>query len=293
MRSLYIKLLTVILLLSSVAIVAQVPLSDNHTVWQHLFGKQKQEISEAGFRADPVLTEAMKELRQIGEAFSADSLSMSGYVKLYDNLDDKGIKESQNFTWQKAGINQHFKIDSIEKILLGNRYLFIDHKEKEIISSDNSIDSVVKAMQLLSLEKVVDLIGKDGTTARFDKNKELKVLYIEPGSHDDVNEYAFYYDPFTYALKKFTVSYTSTPFEDEILTDNTEAPVTEAKPAGTEEKEDDGAIELNLTEYIVEYNFQRLEKNCRFSFSDNELFKKGNNELLFKGKIATYHLIEL
>jgi hypothetical protein len=291
MKSLYIKLITAILMLSSVVIVAQVPLSDKRTVWQHVFGKQKQKAEAAPPKKDPILAEALGELRKISEAFSADSLTLSGSIKLYDNLDEKGIHESQNFIWQKAGSNQYFKIDSIEKILLQNRFLFIDHREKEIISSESKLDSVLKSMQLISPEKVLDLLGKDGTTARFASEDHLKVLYIEPGSRDEANEYVFYYDPNTYVLRKFSVSYTSAPFEDEIIVDNQVASDTK-QVAGEEKMDDDDAVEVNLTEYIVEYNFQRLDKNCRFDFSNNEVFRKENGELAFKGKISSYNLVE-
>lgn len=299
------KVLAVALLISAAAFIAGVPLADDKTVLEQIRAafpsgdaeKPKQQ------EAKKSLDEVWEEMQKLSEHNGEDTVTLSGKIKLYDNADDNGIKEEQHFLLQQAGDNQWFALDSFVRIQMSHNMLLIDHAEKEIVTQyTGQTDSLYAALRMMDPQKLKGLLVKDGTTASIRKEGAYKVLNIQPGTMDAVNEYNIFYDTATYEIHKISLSYTSTPYQD-YMEDYKEPGLSQKRDSALPEKispprnatdsVNDNDIEMNITEYVIEYEIDKKEKKCAVNFLDNNLFKvNGASEVTFKGKLAGYKKVE-
>ena len=296
------KFLFALLAISSVAFIAGVPLSDEKTVLDQIIA-----AFPSGEADEPKQQEAKKSLDDVWaeiEKLSAnngeDSITLAGKIRLYDNADDDGIREQQNFLLQQAGDDQWFRLDSFERVQLGHHLLLVDHLEKEIVSQySGQADSLYTAFKMLDPQKLKEVLIKDGTTAEISQQGEYKILNIKPGTIDAVNEYNIFYDPSSYEIKKIRMSYTSSPYQDymENYKDAVPQKQDSIQEATVEKNTSDTVnvndIEMNITEYVIEFEITRKEKRCAVNFVDNDNYKiNASSEAIFKGRWASYKKIQ-
>jgi hypothetical protein len=284
-------------------IIAGIPVYDKKTIWQHLTSEKsliKADKGEALNEEDkPIDEEVWAEIHKISDANGSDIMTLSGKVSLYDNLNEEGVKEKQNFTLMQSGDNYWMKLDSFERVKINHDLLLIDHEEKEIVSQmTQSIDSVFDGLKVMSSKKLKEMLIKDGTTASVKQEGPYKVLNVVPGNIDAVNEYFIFYDPVSYVIKKIRVAYTSFPYENYMENDISRNEVNQTQASADskinniseEEKSDeDEEMEVNVTEYVIEFDFIKNEKVCNANLFDNELYKvEKSGSITFKGKLAKY-----
>lgn len=296
------KFLFALLAVSSIGFVAGIPLSDDKTILEQIIAAfpsgeaDKPKQQEAKKSLDDVWAEVEKLAANNGE----DSLTLAGKIRLYDNADEDGIREQQNFLLQQAGDDQWFRLDSFERVQLGHNLLLIDHLEKEIVSQNSGqADSLFTAYKMMDPQKLKEILIKDGTTAEINQQEGYKVLNIKPGTMDAVNEYNIFYDPSSYEIKKIRMSYTSNPYQDYL--ENYKDPSPQKQEALQEPKVERNTsdtvnvddIEMNITEYVIEFEITRKEKRCAVNFLDNDHYTINNSsEAIFKGKWANYKKVE-
>ena len=295
------KIMLAVLIVSSITFIAGVPLVDEKTLLEQMIAafpsaevsKEEQEASKES------LDNVWDEVEKLSQNNAEDSLSMSGTIRLYDDGDENGIKETQHFNLQQQGDNQWFTLDSFARIQMGNNLLMIDHVEKEIVSQmlSDKIDSLKEAINILEPQKLKEMLEKNGTTATITKKDGLTQLTINPGTMDQVNEYNIFYDS-AYQIKKFTLSYSSVPYQD--FLENTDDKKVDDMPMDSvvdNTKLGDSAniddLELNITEYVVEYTIDKKEKISSINFFDNSFFKVAENgDIRFKGKLINYKKVQ-
>jgi hypothetical protein len=254
----------------------------------------------------PIDEQIWAEIQKLAQANAADAFTSHGIIRLYDHLNDEGIKESENFTLYQNGADYWLRLDSFDRVQLHHNLYLIDHTDREMVLQRlvNS-DSLRDAVSMMSTEKIREMLEKDGTTAKLTQNGSLKQLNIVPGNMDAVNEYNIFYDAATYQIKKVQVAYTSFPYENytdgisESLADQKEredaAKAKQAEPAEATapDAEDDDAIEADITEYIVEYEFIKVDKTCTKSLTQNELYTTtADGALRLNGQYAGYEVRE-
>jgi hypothetical protein len=148
-------------------------------------------------------------------------------------------------------------------------------------------------MQALSSGKLKKVLEKDGATGDISNEGDLKVISIRPGNMDAVNEYKIYYDPGTYQIRKLKVAYTSFPYQD-LVEDYQPAVNTRKEKEQIHEedvKADETEIEVNLTEYVIEFDFLQVKNENSFNFQDNELFRLNSEGIEIKQRLKDYKLI--
>ncbi|MBI5372837.1 MAG: hypothetical protein HZA79_12515 [Sphingobacteriales bacterium] len=284
----YKRLLLILLPVLALAFIAGVPVSDDKTVLEQIIAafpsgeadpKQQEEANDS-------LKDIWAEMQKLAAHNNSDSISMSGRIRLYDNLFEEGIQEQQAFTLEQAGENQWFHLDSFDRIQLAGTYFLVDHPEKEItIQMPGAADSMVKALQMMDPEKMKKILIKDGTTAELSTGDGHKILSINPGMMDAVNRYDIIYDSSTYEIKKFRIYYTNTPYQDYRETGG-QPEKTPEDPARTEEEED---MEMNVTEYVLEFEIQSSQKKCGLDFLQNSFYRVSpEGDVIFTGRLAGY-----
>lgn len=280
----------IILLLLSAAITAQVAVNNKQTIDDKPASAEEKEKHPI-----PPGEDVWKEIEKISDSNDADSFTISGKIKLYDNLDEEGIQEQQDFLMQQQGENQRFRLDQFERIKMGHTLLLIDHTVKEITVQESSYaDSVLADIKILSPKKMKKLLEKDGTIIEITTQGSFKVLKIKPGSMDAVNEYNIFYDPVSYEINKIRLSYTSFPYQDFLDGEDNrlqQVSVDELNPVAgnnNDESNTEPEIEMNITEYVLEFEFMNRERKSTFNFSNNEMFKVISGEMNFKEKLADY-----
>lgn len=292
------SILLSILLLLSAALIARVPIYHQKTILSHIlssFDKGHEDLEESPHGVPSVSDEVWRELKKISEHNTLDSSTITGTVRLYDNLNDEGIKEMLPFTFRQQDKNQWFHLDVLDRIQLGNTVVVVDHQEKEVtLQSTAYADSIVATMRLLSFENIKRLLLQDGLSATIRSEGALRVLNMKPGLMDAVNEYHIFYDSLDYLIQKITFSYTSQPYEDF---------VEDSSKAGRQQKNIstapdsittpiDPEIEMNITEYVIELDFAKKEHYCHVNFYENPLFKVVNGSLQLKERIRDYTFIQ-
>jgi hypothetical protein len=295
------KIMLALLFVSSIAFIAGIPVADEKTLLEQMMAAfPSTEVSpEEQQVAKQSLDNVWDEVEKLSVNNAEDSLSMSGTIRLYDDGDENGIKEMQHFNLQQQGENQWFTLDSFARIQIGPNLLMIDHVEREIVSQliSGKIDSVKEALNILEPQKLKELLEKNGTTAAITKKDGLTRLTINPGTLDQVNEYNIFYDS-AYQIKKFTLSYSSVPYQDFLENyddkkkdDTAIDSLVEDTKLGDSANIDD--LELNITEYVVEYNIDKNEKASSINFFDNAFFKVAENgDIKFKGKLINYKKVK-
>lgn len=255
----------------------------------------------------PIDDQIWAEIQKLSQANAAEVFTSHGVIRLYDHLNEEGIKESENFTLYQNGADYWLRLDSFDRVQLHHNLYLIDHTDKEMVLQRlvNS-DSLRDAVSMMSTKKIREMLEKDGTTAKLTQNGNVKQLNIVPGNMDAVNEYNIFYDAATYQIKKVQVAYTSFPYENytdgisESIADQKErenaAKPKPAEPAvanAPEDPEDDDAIEADITEYIVEYEFIKVDKTCTKSLTQNELYTTtADGSLRLTGPYAGYQVLE-
>lgn len=295
----YKKWLLFVLPVLALAFIAGVPVNDDKTVLEQIIAafpsgeadKTQQE------KARNTLEDVWLELQKIATANNNDSVSMSGKIRLFDNLFDEGIKEQQAFSLQQAGENMWFHLDSLDRVQIGQHYFMIDHPEKEItLQLPAGADSMVKALQLMAPDKLKELLIKDGTTAAISNEGADKKITIIPGLMDAVNKYDIVYDNSSFVIKKFRIYYTSQPYQDyqEGNAENFKQqsgkdtePATESAAEATGDDEMD--LEMNVTEYVLEFEILSMLKKCDLNFLRNEYYSIADDgNMIFYGKLDSY-----
>ena len=296
------KLLYLLLPVMALGFIAGVPIQDDKTLLEELIaafpsGEADQQQQEKSRKS---LDDVWDELQKISEHNGSDSAMMSGKISLYDNLDDAGIREQQNFLLEQAGINQWFHLDSFDRIQYDQTLILIDHPEKEIsIQPPGAVDTLLNALKMMDPKKFREMLIKDGTTAEIIKSGAQNTLTINPGTMDAVNRYDLVYDTATYVIKKFRLYYTSIPYQDYLENDRPAAKpdsdLTKVKPQeDLPDTAESDEIEANITEYVLEFEFDKSEKRCDLNFLDNVFYKINDaGEVLFTGKLGKYKKIML
>lgn len=307
------RALLIILLIGSVGFITAVPIFDHKTVLRHItesFGKKENtkmsDVDEPEPKPAPITEEIWKELFLIADANAGDVMTMSGKLLLYDNLDDKGVRETENFTMYQSGPNHWLKLDSFERVQMAKQLILIDHMEKEVVHQEVPLPSEFgKAFQFLDRENLKKSLMKDGTEIDMATEGSAKVLHIRPGMKDAVNEYHIYYDPNTYVISRLKIDYTSFPYEGyesggdsgDILdeqSDNAMAETKQETEAVDEKPDEDDAIEVDLTEYSIEFQFNKIENKCPVNFTDNSYFSFNENtkEVTLKKSLTGYKKVQ-
>lgn len=301
------KFLLTVLLLSSAAFIAGVPLNENKTVLEQIIesfpsgeaDKAKQEEAKRSMN-----DELWAEIEKISAANADDSLTMEGKIRLYDDLDDNGIKEEEHFVLHQVGDNQWLRLDSFERVQVEHTLFMVDHQEKEIaIQPSGAIDSVYAAFRIMDPVKFRELLVKDGTTIDISHEGALNVLNVKPGSMDAVNEYHIFYDAATYEIKKIRLAYTSFPYQDYLENyqekentskkDSVQQVADPVIPGNAADSVNSDDIEMNITQYVLEFDISRKEKKCDFNFFDNVLYGTSRSgDVTFRGKLAGYKKIQ-
>jgi hypothetical protein len=281
--------------------IAGVPLDNNRTILQEIIGAYPsgEAEPEQQQQAARSMNEVWEEVQKISARNGGDSLTLSGTIRLYDNLDDDGIREQQEFTLYQAGASQWMRLDSFDRIQMYETLLLVDHAEKEIVSQDTrQADSLMNALKAIDPAKMKEMLIKDGTTAEIRQEEGYKVLSIKPGNMDGVNEYQIFYDAATYEIKKLRLAYTSFPYQDYMEAVQQPAPAaagadTPATPEMQAGEGDDGLeIDMNITEYVIEFEFKTNSTGCGLNFLDNDKFKvTDTDKIVFRGKWAGYKKI--
>lgn len=295
----YKKLLLLALPVLALAFIAGVPVSDDKTVLEQIIaafpsGEADKEQQE---KAKESLEDVWAELQKIAAGNNSDSVTMSGNIRLFDNLFDEGIKEQQAFTLQQAGENMWFHLDSLDRVQIGQTSFMIDHPEKEItLQLPTGTDSMIKALQMMDPEKLKELLIKDGTTAGLTREGAFKMLTINPGMMDAVNRYDILYDSSSYEIKKFRIYYTSQPYQDyqeaNAAGENRKEkpkPATVTDPGQESEAETEDEMEMNITEYVLEFEIQSSQKKCNLDFRQNQYYRiSTEGDVKFYGKPGNY-----
>jgi hypothetical protein len=276
----------ILLLLLSAAIMAQMTVRNKVNIDEGL------SVSEEKDMPLPPADDVWKEIEKLSDKNDMDSFTITGKVKLYDNLDEEGIHEQQDFLMEQEGENQWFRLEMFERIKTGHSFVLIDHSQKEVVVQDNRYaDSVLTNMKVLSPKEMKKMLQKDGTAIELLTEGNMKVLNIKPGLMDAVNEYHIFYDPASYEIKKIRLSYTSFPYQDMLGydEDNRQQGVGN-RPVEEDSDEDNQGpeIEMNITEYVLEFEFLSKERKTTFNFLNNELFRVVSDEISFKQKLADY-----
>jgi hypothetical protein len=295
------KIMLALLIVSSITFIAGAPVADDKTLLEQMIAAFPSAVvsPEEQQASKQSLDNVWTEVEKLAENNPEDSLYMSGTIRLYDDGDENGIKETQHFSLHQQGDNQWFTLDSFARIQMGPNLLMIDHVEREIVSQQFSdkVDSVKEALNILEPQKLKELLEKNGTTAEITKKDGLTILTINPGTMDQVNEYNIFYDS-AYQIKKFTLSYSSVPYQDlfenydDKKKDNMAMDsIVDDTKLGDSANIDD--LELNITEYVVEYTIDKKEKTSNINFFDNAFFKVGEKgDLKFKGKLINYKKVK-
>jgi hypothetical protein len=293
------KLMGALLVVSSLVFIAGAPVVDDKTLLdQMLSAYPSSEVSPEEQAASKVsLDNVWSEIEKLSENGDGDTLTMSGTIRLYDEGDAKGIREMQRFTLQQQGENQWFTLDSFARIQMGNSLLLIDHEEREVVSQiiTDKVDSLKQAISILEPQKLKELLEKNGTTASITKKDGLTILTINPGNEDQVNEYNIFYDS-AYQIKKFNLSYSSVPYQnynENFNSKEQEAIDTtmETTKVGDSVNLDD--LEINITEYVIEYTIDKKENTSSINFWDNSFYKMNEKgDLTFKGKLVNYKKVK-
>jgi hypothetical protein len=307
------RTLLIVMLVGIVGFIMAVPIFDNKTVFRHITASISQKennklsaVDEPEQKPTVISEEIWKELFQIADANGGDVMTMSGKLLLYDNLDDKGVKETENFIMYQSGRNFWLKLDSFERVQLTKQLIMIDHMEKEVVQQEIPLPSEYgKIFQFLDKENLKETLLKDGTEIDMAVDGNLKVLHIRPGMKDAVNEYHIYYDPSTYNISKLRIDYTSFPYESyeaggdsgDLLSENTDEVVPEVKQeaeANEEVSDDEDAIEVNLTEYSIEFQFNKIDNTCPVNFIENNYFSfdEKSKELILKKSLSGYKKVQ-
>ena len=291
------KFLYILLPVLAFSLIAGVPIGDDKTLLEKLIaafpsGKVDKEQQEKSRKS---LDDIREELQKISEHNGGDSAMISGKIRLFDNLDDAGIREQQNFILKQAGDNQWFHLDSFDRIQYDQTLFLIDHPEKEIIIQLPGVtDSLLNTIKMMDPQKFKEMLIMDGITAEINKTGAQKTLTISPGTMDAVNRYDLVYDTATYVIKKFRIYYTSVPYQDylENYTNPRKPESVLTKPETQEEIADtagNDGIEANITEYMLEFEIEKSEKKCDMNFRDNIFYRINDaGEVLFTGKLGKY-----
>lgn len=226
---------------------------------------------------------------------SEDSITISGTIQFYDNWNEKGIKDKQKFTFQQAGNYQILTIDSFDRVQLPNKMVMIDHIQKVIeIQNAKKQDSIVATLKTMDKKGLKNMLSKDGVRAKIEMEGDVKVLHIYPSNADAINTYSIYYNPTTYEIKKYAMSYNNFPYEE----DNNDSELSEDSIAIAQQGINDNILnndksELDIasamTEYVVEYTIEKQQKKCSFNFANNTLFSIDNKAIVkFKSSLKNY-----
>ncbi len=292
------KFLYILLPVVALAFIAGVPINDDKTLLDQLIAAFPSGEADAAQqeKSRESLDDAWEEMQKISEHNGGDSVMLAGKIRLFDNLDDEGIREQQNFLMKQAGENQWFHLDSFDRVQYNQTLFMIDHAEKEIVIKLPGVtDSLMNALKMMDPKKFKEMLIKDGTIAEVTKTGAQKTLTINPGLMDAVNRYDIVYDTTTYEIKKFRIYYTSVPYQDYLENDikpaTPEKPGTEptSDPAQSEGTADGDEIEANITEYVLEFEIDKAERKCDMNFLDNSFYKINNaGEVVFTGKLVKY-----
>jgi hypothetical protein len=272
-----------ILLLATTAVLAWVPVYNGQSVFGLLAGQTRNGEMPAPQENEKAadFSAMWKELEKIEAANGTDSVLLTGTVRLYDNLDDHGVKEEQRFAFDGIAGNEHLKLESFERIKLGETYFLIDHEEPLItIQEMQATDSISSALKMMNTKQFRKMVEKDGGKAEIITEGPLKKIVFEPGNRDAVNRYVISYDPVTFEIRNLSVSYTNVPYESLVNMDTDD-------DAASSGEEDDEKNVINVTEYILEFRFDKKDKT-RFDFTDNPLYTLKEGKVVFKGKLAGY-----
>lgn len=286
-----------------------VPVYHHKTTAQHIaaiFTQNKTEKEMSNFEFDDDLEpdglpieQAWAEIEKLKlYDDNEDSITMSGTIKFYDNWNEKGVKDQQKFIFQQAGNYQILTIDSFDRVQIDDKMMLIDHPQKIIeIQNIKKQDSIATTLKTMDKKGLKNMLSKNGVTAKIELEGDLKVLRIYPGNDDAINTYSIYYNPTTYELKKYTLSYNNFPLENESVSGEMEDSLVLAQQNIDESKiketADDPDFTSALTEYVIEFVIEKQQKKCGFNFTNNKLFSLNNaNEVKFKSYLKDYEKSE-
>src|SRR5436190_14367103 len=112
------KLLYFLLPVLALAFIAGVPVGDNKTLLEQLIAAfpSGEANSAQQEKSKKSIDDVWQEIQKISEHNGEDTVTITGKIRLFDNLDDEGIKEQQGFIVKQAGSNQWFHLDSFDRV---------------------------------------------------------------------------------------------------------------------------------------------------------------------------------
>ena len=297
------KIIYIVLPVLALVFIAGVPINEDRTLLEELIaafpsGKVDATQQEESRKS---LDEVWDDVQKISANNGEDTVSLSGKIRLSDNLDEAGIKEEQRFMIKQAGSNQWFHLDSFDRVQYDQTLFLINHFEKEIIVQPSGItDSLMSAIQMMDPKKFREMLIQNGTTADISVNGSEKTLTISPGTMDMVNRYEIVYDTGSYQIRILRIYYTSIPYQQYLENDNRLPETRKTIEVSTNEQTDEATdpneveVEANITEYMLEFEIDKKEKKCDMNFLDNHFYTiKNGEDIVFAGKLAKYKKVRV
>src|SRR5689334_11224507 len=123
------KLLFAALSAVIISLVAWLPVYGRKSIFQYMInfipGERQMPEAKKELPNEPAgklwKDEVWQEIEKITAGNQEDTLTLEGKIRLYDNLDDAGIREQQHFILQRTGEDQRFSLEIFENIHVGHQ----------------------------------------------------------------------------------------------------------------------------------------------------------------------------